>query len=107
MARVSSPTWIFDDLPPSGARRGGDPSEHAFKQDLDTFVREVIQNANDQSRGHPEVLFSFKELSGPELTAFQHALDWATLTEHIRATACLAQAAPRRLTIGSRAPVCW
>ncbi|MFW6053743.1 MAG: hypothetical protein ACOC9J_02910, partial [Persicimonas sp.] len=40
--------WIFDPTPASGKRRGGNPSEYAFEGDLETFVREVIQNANDQ-----------------------------------------------------------
>lgn len=35
------PRWVFDALPPSGQRRGGDPSEYAFTRTLDTFVREV------------------------------------------------------------------
>ena len=66
-ASKGSPRWIFDQLPPSGARRGGDPSEHAFRHDLETFVREVVQNANDQSLGRPEVHFALMELSGAEL----------------------------------------
>lgn len=50
MTRVSV-GWLFDGLPPSGARRGGDPSEYVFRHDIESFVREVVQNANDQALG--------------------------------------------------------
>ena len=40
---IAKVRWVFDPLPASGARRGGDPSEHAFRHDLETFVREVEQ----------------------------------------------------------------
>lgn len=79
--------WIFDALPPSGARRGGDPSEHAFKHDLETFVREVVQNANDQALFKPHVTFRFRELRGPARARFLAALDWPTLERHLRAAA--------------------
>lgn len=79
--------WIFDALPPSGARRGGDPAEHAFTRNLDTFVREVVQNANDQRIGDqaPEVSFRFNELTGSELDVFLSKLSWTTLEPHLRA----------------------
>src|SRR6266849_3180661 len=87
MNAPQGPRWIFDELPPSGARRGGDPSEHAFRRDLETFVREVIQNANDQSLGRPEISFSVAELSGTELEAFLSRVSWGTLEPHLRAAA--------------------
>jgi len=82
-------TWVFDGLPPSGARRGGDPSEHVFKHDLDAFVREVIQNANDQrldAKG-PAIDFRLQELEGAELQAFLKALDFEALGTHLDAAA--------------------
>jgi hypothetical protein len=81
--------WIFDALPPSGARRGGDPAEHALTRNLDTFVREVVQNANDQRIGDPapEVSFRFNELTGEKLEAFLGKLSWSTLEPHLRAAA--------------------
>jgi hypothetical protein len=79
--------WVFDQLPPSGARRGGDPSEHAFKHDLETFVREVVQNANDQALGFPAIRFEPVELEGDALEAFLQALDWRTLEPHLQAAA--------------------
>lgn len=79
--------WIFDVLPPSGARRGGDPAEHAFTRNLDTFVREVVQNANDQRIGDrpPEVHFHLRELSGESLRAFSAKIAWPTLAPHLEA----------------------
>ncbi len=79
--------WIFDTLPPSGARRGGDPAEHAFPRNIDSFVREVVQNANDQRLGSDpaEVHFRFAELVGSDLDAFLEKLSWKTLEPHLRA----------------------
>ena len=79
--------WIFDVLPPSGARRGGDPAEHAFARNLDTFVREVVQNANDQRVGEaaPEVHFQFSDLRGSQLQEFLDHLSWRTIEPHFRA----------------------
>ncbi|HYU14524.1 MAG TPA: hypothetical protein VEL05_00565 [Candidatus Acidoferrum sp.] len=81
--------WIFDALPPSGARRGGDPASHVFRQSVRTFVREVVQNAGDQAcqDGVPEVHFRFHELAGPELDDFLDALGWTTLEPHLEAAA--------------------
>ncbi len=78
------PRWIFDALPPSGTRRGGDPSEHAFRHDLATFVREVVQNANDQAVGAPRVSLDLHEVSGPAFEAFRKAVAWDTLEPHLR-----------------------
>lgn len=87
-ARTNEPIeWIFDPLPASGARRGGDPASHVFRQDLTSFVREVVQNANDQRRGAPEVHFRFVELAGADLDAFRSAVSWSTLEPHLRAAA--------------------
>lgn len=79
--------WVFDALPPSRARRGGDPSSHAFRQDVSTFVREVIQNANDQALDDSgvQVHFRFIELAGAKLAAFKRAIAWRSLEPHLRA----------------------
>jgi hypothetical protein len=70
-------TWIFDEVPPSGTRRGGNPSEHAFEHDLDTFVREVLQNSNDVITSAPvEVDFEFLELQGEELDEYLSVFEW-------------------------------
>ena len=80
-------SWIFDAIPPSGARRGGDPAEHVFTRNLDTFVREVVQNANDQRIGKapPEIHFRFFELRGAALESFLAKVSWPMLEPHLRA----------------------
>ena len=75
--------WVFDELPPSGARRGGDPSEHAFRRDLESLVREVVQNANDQAEFLPRVTFRVRELCGEALEAYLRAAQWETLEPHL------------------------
>lgn len=81
--------WVFDRLPPSGARRGGDPSEHAFNANLATFVREVIQNANDQAidrrSRRSAIHFDHFEIIGEELLEFLDASDAKNLFSHIQA----------------------
>ena len=75
--------WIFDELPPSGARRGGDPSTHVFRPDVAPLEREVVQNANDQAVSWPRLRFRFIELSGERLAEFQAAMGWSTLLPHL------------------------
>lgn len=79
--------WVFDPLPASGARRGGDPASHVFRQSVSSFVREVVQNANDQRIDAPEVHFRFVELEGEALDQFRKAAAWDTLLPHLRAAA--------------------
>lgn len=79
--------WVFDPLPASGARRGGDPASHVFRQTVTSFVREVVQNANDQRTGAPEIHFRFLELDGERLKRFQAAAAWSRLEPHLRAAA--------------------
>jgi hypothetical protein len=86
--RPEPPCWVFDALPPSGQRRGGDPSEYAFNRTMDTFVREALQNANDQSlqlsSARAEVCFDLEELKGSNLESFFAALEWNVLHRHLR-----------------------
>ncbi|MGD8862187.1 MAG: hypothetical protein PVI30_19400 [Myxococcales bacterium] len=82
---MATPRWIFDALPPSGARRGGNPAEHAFRHDLSTFVREVLQNANDQAVAMPRVSFRLDTLTGERRQRFLQALGWKTLGPHLQA----------------------
>lgn len=79
--------WIFDALPPSGARRGGNPAEHAFKHKLATFVREVVQNANDQAKLSPRISFRLQALKGKPLASFLAALGMRDLRPHLDAVA--------------------
>lgn len=81
--------WVFDALPPSGARRGGDPASHVFDANLRAFVREVVQNAADQAspEGAPQVHFRFHDLQGRELDQFLEAISWSTLRPHLDSAA--------------------
>ena len=76
--------WVFEPLGPHGARDAGDPAKHAFTQDTETFVREVLQNSVDQSlKESMEVVFRFTELTGDELELFNEAIQWQTLHTHL------------------------
>lgn len=75
--------WIFDELPPSGARRGGQAAEHAFGHGLGQFVREVCQNANDQALAAARVEFELVELDGDALGELLTALRWPQLRAHL------------------------
>lgn len=80
--------WIFDPIPPSGAIQGGVPSSHVFKPDLDTFVREIIQNSMDQkTNGLVTVNFVFEKMEGHLKDDFLNAIDWQNLRKHVEASA--------------------
>lgn len=83
--------WLFYRGGPSAPRYGGDPTKHAVDQDVETFVREVLQNANDQARDDllapVEVRFRFLSLSGEELESFREAIEWDQLHDHLHAVA--------------------
>ncbi|KAB7518826.1 hypothetical protein [Halosegnis rubeus] len=81
--------WFFFSGGPGAPRYGDDPTKHAVDHDSEAFVREVLQNANDQglSNGNPvEVTFRFITLSGDEKTEFLDGLGWdAGLGERMEA----------------------
>ncbi len=83
--------WHFYDGGQSAPRFGGDPTKHAVDHDTESFVREVLQNANDQALPNEmpvEVTFRLIELSGDELHEFLDAIRWGTeLRERIGAVA--------------------
>lgn len=71
--------WFFFRGGPGAPRYGDDPTKHAVKHDTETFVREVLQNANDQGldNGEPvEVTFRFVTLRGEDRNGFLEALHW-------------------------------
>src|SRR5438093_61027 len=86
--------WVFDPIPPSGARKKGVPSLYVFNPDLDTFVREVLQNSKDQ---HDEkragesarVRFSLKRLDGDAKKSFLNGIGWTKLKTHLEASAAM------------------
>jgi len=71
--------WYFFSGGPGAPRYGDDPTKHAVDHDSEAFVREVLQNANDQGLDNSdpvEVTFRFVTLSGDEKTSFLNALGW-------------------------------
>ncbi|QPV61567.1 hypothetical protein I7X12_12430 [Halosimplex litoreum] len=71
--------WFFFSGGPGSPRYGDDPTKHAVDHDTESFVREVLQNANDQGldNGEPvEVTFRFLTLTGEERDRFLETLEW-------------------------------
>jgi hypothetical protein len=71
--------WFFFRGGPGAPRYGDDPTKHAVNHDTETFVREVLQNANDQGLDNDdpvEVTFRFVALTGEDKTEFLSALQW-------------------------------
>ncbi len=83
--------WHFYDGGQSAPRFGGDPTKHAVDHNTESFVREVLQNANDQALPNDmpvEVTFRLVELSGDELREFLEAIGWESeLRDRIGAVA--------------------
>lgn len=72
--------------------RGDVPTKHTFEQNYDnyyeTFVREVLQNANDAGRNNDDpvlVKFIFDVLEGDRLEKFKQTINWPKLEQHFRA----------------------
>lgn len=76
---IDEAEWYFFSGGPGAPRYGDDPTKHAVDHDSETFVREVIQNANDQGLDNDEpveVTFRFVSLSGEDKRSFLEALRW-------------------------------
>jgi hypothetical protein len=87
---LSAIDWIFDPVPASGAIHGGLAQAQVFPNDVDSFVREVLQNARDQRVSQHEpvrVRFLLEELEGPDLEAFLTGVAWDRLRPHLDAVA--------------------
>jgi hypothetical protein len=72
-------SWFFFSGGPGAPRYGDDPTKHAVDHDTESFVREVVQNANDQRLDNDdpvEVRFRFVTLTGNERSEFLEALGW-------------------------------
>jgi hypothetical protein len=85
---VSHFEWKFRATPPDGERKGGDLAAMSFERDLETFVREVIQNSHDAKHPNADtvrVLFRFEELEGAKKRAFLDAAGWEQLAPHLKA----------------------
>ena len=91
---MSTIDWIFDPVPASGALHGGLAQAQVFSNDVDSFVREVLQNSRDQQvsdAGAVRVRFLLEELSTPDLEEFLAGVQWDGLREHLDAVAAADQ----------------
>lgn len=87
--KVDDAEWYFFSGGPGAPRYGDDPTKHAVDHDSEAFVREVLQNANDQGldNGEPvRVTFRFVTLTGEEKESFLETLEWKDgLRDRLRA----------------------
>jgi len=73
--------WFFFSGGPGAPRYGDDPTKHSVDHDSEAFVREVLQNANDQALDDEDpvrVTFRFVTLSGDDKESFLDTLEWGT-----------------------------
>lgn len=78
-SEASPAQWYFFSGGPGTPRYGDDPTKHAVDHDTESFVREVLQNANDQGLDGSEpveVTFRFTSLRGDERRSFLRNLGW-------------------------------
>lgn len=71
--------WEFPAQKPGITEYHDLPTKEALDSDLETFVREVLQNANDQGLDNEdpvEVVFDFHRLTGDDVTEFLQTLQW-------------------------------
>jgi len=81
--------WGFTTSRPTDARYGDDVAKYTMSEgeDLKTFVREVLQNANDAGLDNDnpvEVNFNIQTLSGDAFDEFCDAIDWESWSRHAR-----------------------
>ena len=83
--------WQFRNAPPDGGRDFGNANVWAFDPNIDTFVREVLQNASDAALpgkgGTVRVAFKLIRLRGKDLEQYRAAIDWYRLRNHVEASA--------------------
>ncbi|WP_367176775.1 hypothetical protein [Haloarcula rubripromontorii] len=78
--------WWFEEVPCGRSRKQGLIQKKTFSRDLDTFVREVLQNSTDarEDSGKP-VQVSFRLHEFNDRSAFEEALRWDDLYGHVKA----------------------
>lgn len=73
--------WKFSQASTDDGRSGGDPAAYAFENDLEDFVRETLQNANDAGPENEDdpvsVTYHLKEYTGSDLQDLLGAVDWS------------------------------
>ncbi|MEM6926905.1 MAG: hypothetical protein AAF602_08265 [Myxococcota bacterium] len=75
--------WLFDGVPDSGARLGGDPSAFVFDASVETFTREVLQNSADAGSQDVAVTFRLVDHRGDDADRIRDALGWTDLLSHV------------------------
>lgn len=76
---MTTPIWKFPAHSSGLTDYHSIPTESALDSKLETFTREVLQNANDQGlqNGNPvKITFQFNLIEGEELNQFLETLDW-------------------------------
>ncbi|TWU57670.1 helix-turn-helix domain-containing protein [Rubripirellula reticaptiva] len=83
--------WCFRDAPSDGARDFGNANVWAFDPTIESFVREVLQNASDAALPgegeNVQVKFKLIRLRGQDLKSYFDALQWGGLYSHLEASA--------------------
>lgn len=79
--------WSFEERKSDRRKEGDIPTRHALEKKVETFVREVLQNASDaglENDDPVEVYFRIRRLEGEdEIRQFLNALNWDELKLHI------------------------
>ncbi|MBV0903486.1 hypothetical protein [Haloarcula salina] len=83
---TSAGVWWFEDVPCGRSRKQGLIQKKTFSRDLETFVREILQNSTD-AREDPDkpVKVSFRLREFDDRSAFEEALQWDDLFDHVNA----------------------
>lgn len=84
--------WWFEKQPPGQSWNPGLLTKKTLDRSVETFVRETLQNINDQGPVDEDepvrARFRLEKLSkGDGLEEFVEAVDWDTLREHVEAAA--------------------
>jgi hypothetical protein len=83
---TSAGVWWFEKVPCGRSRKQGLIQKKTFSRDLDTFVREILQNSTD-ARDNPDkpVKVSFRLHEFDDRSGFKEALRWDDLYNHVKA----------------------
>ncbi len=84
--------WYFEEMGDKAVQNADLLTKHAFENDVATFVRETLQNANDAQSDETdepvEVVYRLRKLTGSALDEFLDDLDWGDdgegLYKHLR-----------------------
>jgi hypothetical protein len=80
--------WVIDRLTGNGIERGAGSGQEVVSGDLNTLVRETLQNSKDQQAAPDtpvRVRYSLLELTGNRKTQFLKSMAWGRLSRHMEA----------------------